>query len=99
MPGQFPPALEYHWGDIAGRRMDTAAILAQRLQALGWTQYRLTKEVIRLKGEDAPVTRYNSSIKTTLNNPENSKFENVRDLVKAMGGEIVIRFPEDYTVD
>ncbi|MDA0672654.1 MAG: hypothetical protein O3C67_02975 [Cyanobacteria bacterium] len=78
--------------------MDTAEILVQRLQALGWTQYRLTKEVIRLKGEDAPVTRYNS-IKTTLNNPENSKFENVRDLVKAMGGEIVIRFPEDYTVD
>jgi hypothetical protein len=35
-----------------------------------------------------------------LKQPEKTaKFENLRDLVKAMGGEIVIRFPEDYTVD
>jgi hypothetical protein len=79
--------------------MTLSEILQKRLEELGWSQYKLTQEVMKLKAVDGPATNLSSSITRWLKQPENAKVENLRDVVKAMGGEIVIRFPEDYTVE
>jgi hypothetical protein len=78
--------------------MTLAEILQKRLDELDWTQYKLAQEVMKLKAMDGPATNLSSSIARWLKQPENAKVENLRDVVKALGGEIVIRFPEDYTV-
>lgn len=71
-------------------------VLENRMNQLGFTQYRLTKEICQMRTKDGeevpPVTRYNSSIRQAVQDPENVKFQIIEDVVKAMGGEIVIRW-------
>ncbi len=79
--------------------MNLSEILQERLDELGWTPYRLTQEIMKLRAMDGPVTKQSSSVTRWLKQPENSKLENIQDVVQALGGEIVIRFPNDYTVE
>jgi hypothetical protein len=82
--------------------MDMKEVLAQRIAQLGYSQYRVTQEICKLRAngdEIPPVTRYNSSIIKALTDPQNVKFYVIEDLIKALGGEIIIRWHEDVTVD
>ncbi|MGH2415083.1 MAG: hypothetical protein ACRDEA_15605 [Microcystaceae cyanobacterium] len=71
-------------------------ILEQRLKELEWTKYRLAKEIAVLRaaeGEEiAPAVRYQSTVNKALSDPTHVKVVTLEDLVKALGGEIIIRW-------
>lgn len=65
------------------------------MEKLGYTRYRLTKEVCELRAKDGtipPVSKYQTSIKQAMEDPTGVKFYIIEDLIKAMGGEIIIRW-------
>ncbi|NJP11680.1 MAG: hypothetical protein HC866_21250 [Leptolyngbyaceae cyanobacterium RU_5_1] len=70
-------------------------VIENRMKQLGFSEYRVTKEVCQLRAQDGevpPITKYHSSIRQAIDKPENVKFYIIEDIVKAMGGEIVIRW-------
>lgn len=72
-----------------------AEILKNRLNQLGWTQYRLTKEYCRAKGEEPDadlIRRYGGKVKRALETPEVVGFEVIRHLVIALDGELILRW-------
>ena len=79
-------------------------VLQERFGDLGWTEYRLAKEAGRVRTEEfnepekAPSSLV-TSVSKVLENPNTSQFKNVEAVIKAMGGEIVIRWPEEKVVD
>jgi hypothetical protein len=76
-------------------------VLQQRLDELGWKPYRLAIELDKLRGEDKGAANYASTVKKGLNNPDSCMAKTLEDLVKAMGGEIFIRWQktEEIIVD
>lgn len=70
-----------------------------RMQALGWTQYRLVQEICQIREargeENASVTRYQTSIKKAINDPLNVKTYIIDDIIEALGGEQIIRWHDD----
>ncbi len=73
-------------------------ILEERLKELEWTPYKLAQEVTRLKsiekGENKNVTSYVSSVRQALMNPERSTLRTLETIIKALDGELVIRWKE-----
>lgn len=75
--------------------MSMKEILEERMKQLGFSQYKLTKEVCQIRAQDGevpPVSKYQSSIRQAISDPENVKWYIIEDMVKAMDGEIVIRW-------
>ncbi|MGB7312889.1 MAG: hypothetical protein WA939_08155 [Nodosilinea sp.] len=82
--------------------MDIREAMAQRMQQLGYTQYKVTQEICKLRAEGdeiPPVTRYNSTVGKTLQEPQKASFQAIEELVQVMGGEIIIRWHEDVKLD
>ncbi|MGF1566866.1 MAG: hypothetical protein ACFCVD_02125 [Nodosilinea sp.] len=82
--------------------MDMKEALALRMQRLGYTQYKVTQEICKLRAEGdeiPPVTRYNSAVGRTLQDPQKASFQAIEELVKVMGGEIIVRWHDDVTLD
>lgn len=79
-----------------GSRVDNR-ILRDRFEKLGWTAYQLAKECIKVRVQDfgeeekRPAT-LTSSVSKVLDNPNAASFKNVEAAIKAMGGEITIRW-------
>ena len=77
-------------------------ILEERLKELDWSAYKVAQEVTRLKaeeeGEDKKVTSYVSSVRQALANPERSSLKTIETIIKALDGEIVIRWKEKTEV-
>lgn len=73
------------------------AVLRQRFESLGWTAYRLAQEVGRVRqsvfGEE-PKKPANlvTAVEKVLDDPNKSSFKNVEAAIKAMGGELIIRW-------
>ena len=76
-------------------------VLQKRLDELGWTSYRLATELDKLRGEKKGGANYASTVKKGLNNPDACMAKTLEDLVKAMGGELIIRWQktEEVVVD
>lgn len=75
--------------------MDMKDILTERMAKLGYSQYRLTKEICKLRAQDGkvpPVSKYQSSVRQAIAEPNMVKFYIIEDLIKAMGGEVIIRW-------
>ena len=64
-------------------------ILQERLQKLGISKYAIAKELAGPGGNPKALT---TRIGKTMTDPKNRVFSNVEDVIKAMGGEIVIRW-------
>lgn len=78
-------------------------ILIERLRDLNWTTYRLAQEVSRVRteifGDEVKNPRsLISSLDKALENPDASSMKTIEAMVKAMGGELLIRWPETKTV-
>lgn len=72
-----------------------AEILKNRLNQLGWSRYRLTKEYCRAKGEEPDVTlikKYDGKVKRALEKPDKVSFEVIKHLVIALDGELIMRW-------
>ncbi len=67
-------------------------VLQARLEELGWTQYRLAQELDKLRGEEKGAGNYSSTVKKVLSNPSSTRAKTLEDLIKAMGGELFIRW-------
>ena len=66
-------------------------LLELRLEDLGWTLYKLAKKYAEITGEEnSPATRYHSAIGKFFEEPERSKLKTVENVIKALGGEIII---------
>ena len=78
-----------------------AKIFSDRLDELGWTNYRLAQELDRLRQTNKGAGNYTSTVDKFVDSPESSRTKTGRDLVAAMGGEIVIKWKvtKEITVD
>lgn len=76
-------------------------ILLDRLEQLGWSRYRLTKEYCRVQGikpDAACHDRFDNTVKEILENPETSSTRLVELIVKALDGEEYIQWNVRETV-
>ncbi len=73
-------------------------VLHDRLESLGWTPYRLAQEIDKLRGTNKGAGNYTSTVKKVLDNPERSQSKTLEDLVKAMGGELFIKWQKTEPV-
>ena len=73
-------------------------ILDERLKELGWSAYRLAQEVSKLRSQEEEqqkkVTSFVSSVRQALEKPDNSSLKTIETLIKALDGEIIIRWKE-----
>ncbi len=73
-------------------------ILEERLKELRWSAYKLAQEVSRLRsqeeGEEKKVTSFVSSVRQALEKPDNSSLKTIETLIKALDGELIIRWKE-----
>jgi hypothetical protein len=72
-------------------------ILQDRFQKLGWTSYRLAQEVGRIRvsvfGEPArKPANLVTAVEKVIDDPNTSSFKNVEAAIRAMGGDLVIRW-------
>jgi hypothetical protein len=72
-------------------------ILQDRFERLGWTSYRLAQAVSRIRAEifgeiEKKPANLVTAVEKVLNDPNTSSFKNVEVAVRAMGGELVIRW-------
>ena len=72
-------------------------VLQARLDELGWTPYRLAQELDKLRGENKGAANYASTVKKVLDNPEMSRAKTLEDLIKVLGGELIIRWEKTKT--
>lgn len=73
-------------------------VLQARLEALGWTPYRLAQEVDRIKAKNKGAGNYTSTVAKVLSSPGQSQTRTLEAIVKAMGGEIFIRWSKTEVV-
>lgn len=72
-------------------------IYQARMEALGWSEYRLVQEVVKLRqarGEQSSLKGIQSSINKALKEPEGRATYINDDIVSALGGEFVIRWKQ-----
>ncbi len=72
-------------------------VLQNRLKKLGWTAYKLAHEVSKIRvsvfgEEEKKGAHLVTAVSNVLENPNASSFKNVEAAVRAMGGEIIIRW-------
>lgn len=77
-------------------------ILEDRLQELGWSAYKLAQIVSQLRaeeeGKEKKVTSFVSSVRQALNNPDSSSLKTIETLIKALDGELIIRWKQKEEV-
>ena len=79
------------------------AILKQRFDELGWTEYRLAKEVSQVRADEFGENKKTpsslvTSVAKVIEDPNTSQFKNVEAAIKAMGGELVIRWETEEII-
>jgi hypothetical protein len=72
-------------------------ILQNRFEKLGWTSYRLAQAVSKIRTEvfGEPAKKPGNlvtAVEKVLDDPNTSSFKNVEAAIRAMGGELVIRW-------
>ncbi len=73
-------------------------VLQNRLKSLGWTEYRLAQEIDKLRGTNKGAGNYTSTVNKVLHNPEKSRSKTLEELIKAMGGELFIKWQKTEPV-
>ncbi len=77
-------------------------ILVNRLNELGWSAYKLAQMVTLLRSqeekEEKKVSNFVSLVRNALNKPDNSSLKTIETLVKALDGEIIIRWKQKKEV-
>ena len=70
--------------------MSMKDVLEDRLKDLGITKYEVAKRVAEVRGKK--VGDVTSSVNNVLSGPERRRYDNLAEVVTALGGEIVIRW-------
>ena len=70
-------------------------ILTERLEELGISRYELSRRLAAHRGLSAP-TSVSTMVNNAFDNPDSRTYGNIADIIKVMGGEVVIRW---HTVD
>jgi enterochelin esterase-like enzyme len=85
--------------------MNLHEAIAARMEDLGYTQYKLTQKICKSRAEKdgtevAPVTRYNSTIQRAVKTPEHTTVTTLLDVLKALDGELMIRWhnPQEVAI-
>lgn len=77
--------------------MGRREIYLSRMEQLGWSEYRLCQEIVKLRqarGEETTLQKLQSSINKALKEPEGRATYINDDIVSALGGEFVIRWKQ-----
>lgn len=76
--------------------MGRREIYLSRMEQLGWTEYRLVQEIVKLRqargDTEVKLTNIQSSINKALKDPEGRATYINDDIVEALGGEFIIRW-------
>ena len=67
-------------------------VLKNRLDELNINAYKLARRVAKSRGDVSQQRSISSQMSRIIENSESSKLSNVREVVEAMGGTIVIRW-------
>lgn len=78
-------------------------ILQDRFKSLGWTSYRLAQEVNRIRvalfgEEEKKPANLVTAVEKVIGDPNTSSFKNVEAAIRAMGGELIIRWEKTEQV-
>jgi hypothetical protein len=77
-------------------------ILEERLKELDWSAYKLAQEFARLReqeeGVEKKVTSFVTSVRQALDKPEKSSLKTIETIIKALDGELVIRWKQKAEV-
>ncbi|MEO0644801.1 MAG: hypothetical protein AAFZ17_01395 [Cyanobacteria bacterium J06650_10] len=65
-------------------------LLDERLKYLGITKYEVAKRVAKVRGKK--VGDVTSSVANVLSGPERRRFDNLAEVIRALDGEIVVRW-------
>jgi hypothetical protein len=75
--------------------MGMKEVIEERMNQLGLNQLGLTQEVCKVRavnGVVPPTTRYQSSVRKALLDPQHVTYYVIEDLIKALDGEIIVRW-------
>lgn len=78
-------------------------ILQDRFNSLGWTSYRLAQEVSKIRvavfgeSQKKPANLV-TAVEKVIDDPNTSSFKNVEAAIRAMGGELIIRWEKKEQV-
>jgi hypothetical protein len=81
----------------ANTSMGRREIYLSRMEQLGWSEYRLCQEIVKLRqarGEETTLQKLQSSINKALKEPEGRATYINDDIVNALGGEFIIRWKQ-----
>lgn len=73
-------------------------VLQERLKELGWTRYRLAQELAKFRGDGKEAQKLASTVTKVVNDPEKCNVSTLNDLIKALGGELIIRWQKTEVV-
>lgn len=80
-----------------------AEILRARLKELGWTPYKLAKEVMKIRKElygdnVKSVQSLSTAMKEILEDPSKTNTKTLESIIMAMKGEIIVRWTNERTI-
>ena len=88
---------------MSGLKYLNSKVLKSRLENLGWTTYRLAKEVAKIRSEvygeeiKKPKSLING-INACLEDPDRSSGKMLNCIIKAMGGSIAIKWTTEKII-
>jgi hypothetical protein len=94
---------EDHGASVMDVKDLNPTVLTNRLQALGWTSYRLAKEVAKVRADmygeviENPKSLVNG-INACLKDPDRSSGRMLECIIKAMGGSLSVKWTTEKIV-
>ncbi|NEP56248.1 MAG: hypothetical protein F6K31_04390 [Symploca sp. SIO2G7] len=80
--------------------MNLSELLEARLEEQGITKFALAKKIAEVEGPNKNPRSYTSRIAKLMADPKGRIFSNLEQVVKLLGGEIIIRWNNhtDHTI-
>ena len=72
--------------------MTLSEVLQARLQEKQLTAYAVAKLIAEADSEGRPVTSFTSRVKKAIDDPDGRILSNIKQIVEALDGELVIRW-------
>lgn len=66
-------------------------VLEDRIKDLGITPYEVAKRVALSRGKEK-VTDVSGTVNNVLDSPERRRYDNLVEVIKALGGDVVVRW-------
>ena len=77
--------------------MELNDAIEQRLTELGMTRYQLAQAISKNNGSNRPPSSYTNRFQKFFNDPKGRTYENVEEIIQALGGRLLIEWTDTKT--